>query len=68
MRYRCSNIILDASIYYNECSWWVIQQFNGDFVEFLNARFNVITNLLAKKMEREAISMSVYDQETILGW
>jgi len=30
----------------------------------LNARFDVMTNPLAKKMEREAISINVYDSMT----
>jgi len=60
----CSNVVLNTSICYDECSWWVIQWFNGDFVKFLDVRYDVMTNLLTKKMEREAISISVYDSMT----
>jgi len=56
-----SNIVLNAGICNNKCRRRDVQRFKGYFVKFLNARFDIMANVLVKKMKRKMISMSVND-------
>jgi len=57
----CSNIVLNAGICNNKCRRRDVQRFKDYFVQFLDARFDIIANVLIKKMKIKIISISVND-------